>query len=320
MLNALRGAWRRLPVSTQDRLYEIIKPTGLPYCLSYLANSRTAHRAENFAGNLLGMNERYWAADAPGRAALSRQVLEIADHLILPNGVRKTTFAERHNTILDTILRDERFRLTRERVRVLDVPSSIGLACLDTHAMLSARYPIESYVMGDLYFTILYDQARQCIFDDAGNLLQVRTPSGRFYSVNRAHTSGDVYGPAARLMFVPLDMQSRYLKERYRYDRNGAMTPLQVVHPEAQARVAQGTFAIARMDVFEPITGQFDLILSFNLLQKNYFSPEQLAVGTGRLRDALADGGLLVLGNTEHFSVARKQQGALSELYRSGDF
>ena len=66
--------------------------------------------------------------------------------------------------------------------------------------------------------------------------------------------------------------------------------------------------------------GEFDIVLSFNLLQRNYFSAAQICDGVERLQCALKEGGYLLMGNNESFSVSVKQDGKLIELHRVGDW
>jgi hypothetical protein len=178
---------------------------------------------------------------------------------------------------------------------------------------------VASYVMADLYLNVLYDEARHCIYDDQGNLLQIKF-GRRFYSIYRPHVSGDVYGFAARLMFAPYDLISWHLKRRYTFPGHDKVVSLLLVHPEVEARLDEGVLRLAKFNVFTSISGLYDLILSFNLLQKNYFSRDQIEIGLRNLANALVDGGLLVLGNSESFSVARKVEGRLEQLHKSGNF
>jgi hypothetical protein len=319
MLATLKKTWAVLPAPVRDRTYRVLKPTGLPYCLSYLAEDGEAHRGRNFAGQLCGLGEQYRKATKERKVEHTRQFLDIMNQLVLENGVRKTTYAERQTAILTAILDDHRFELPAHQVRVLDIPSSIGLTCLDAYALLEPRYQVTSYVMADLYLTVLYDEARGCIYDEQGNLLQVRS-GDRFYSIYRPHSSGDVYRVTARLLFLPHDLISRRLKRRYGFPGHDKVTSLLLLHPEVEARLAEGVLKLAKFDVFTNVAGEYDLILSFNLLQKNYFSREQIDRGVHNLAGSLAEGGLLVLGNSESFSVSRKVGGQLELLHKSGDF
>ena len=319
LLRLLRTNLRRLPSPIKERVYELMKPTGLAYCLSYFADFQKAHDARNFAGNVLGLHDKYQRGDINQKEELSRQFATIVDYLVLKNGVRKTTDSGRQNVILAALFSDNKFRLRSGTIKVLDLPSSIGIACLDTYSMLATQYKISSYVMGDLYFHVLYDKARECVFDESGNLLQVKLKK-RFYSVYKPQGSGDVYGFFARCVLAPLDLVSWYMRRRYQFADDKDMIRLLLMHPEVEARLAEGVFGLETLDAFKEIRGEYDLILSFNLLQKSYFSEDQIRVGVMNLQNALCEDGLLVMGNDESFSVSKKAGGELLLLHKSGDF
>ena len=85
-----------------------------------------------------------------------------------------------------------------------------------------------------------------------------------------------------------------------------------------EALVSAGRMRPARMDVFGPIEGTYDLILSFNLLQRNYFPADRIALGVENLGRALEEDGLLVIGNTESFAALRKRDGRLVPVLGEG--
>jgi chemotaxis methyl-accepting protein methylase len=74
------------------------------------------------------------------------------------------------------------------------------------------------------------------------------------------------------------------------------------------------------MDVFQPISGSYDLILSFNLLQESYFPRETIEAGISNLAASLNEGGLLIMGNTESFLALQKKGGSLIPRLREGSF
>ena len=163
-----------MPVSIQEKIYLALKPTGIPYFMSYMAKYKEAHHSSHFAGNLLAVKEEYLRSSGNKKKLLSDQFDAIIDSLVMKNGVKKTTYSMRQNNILSNMLNEKRCRVEKDQVRVLDVPSSIGTASLDIYEMLSKYYIISSYVLGDLYFKIYYDEGRECIYDEEGNLLQVK--------------------------------------------------------------------------------------------------------------------------------------------------
>src|SRR5688572_15710389 len=143
MLSGLRNAWRRLPAAIRRP----VARTGLPYAVNFVISYDEKHRIENFAGNLEQTKAAYREASGIRRAELARQLDAIVDCLVMPNGVRKTTYAERLRQTVSTILSDSRFSLPRSEIRVLDVPASTGVASLQTYALLSERYRVASYVL-----------------------------------------------------------------------------------------------------------------------------------------------------------------------------
>jgi hypothetical protein len=206
-----------------------------------------------------------------------------------------------------------------EAIRVLDVPSSIGIASLDTYDFLSQQYKISSYVLGDICFELLYDRDRECVFDDAGNLLQVRR-NDHFFSLYRPHTSGAFYNVFASGLLAPLAFKTWLAKRRFPFIPGSRNVPILILHSEVEARVRQGLFQLQKVDVFSQVQGEFDLILSFNLLQKNYFSQNQIDIGIDNLKKALSENGLLIMGNDNSFCVSKKIGEKLVVLERNGDF
>ena len=47
-------------------------------------------------------------------------------------------------------------------------------ASLGIREEIENRYAVGSYILADLCFDIYYDKKRECVFDDEGNLLQVK--------------------------------------------------------------------------------------------------------------------------------------------------
>jgi hypothetical protein len=315
---ALRAVWR-LWRACPEGLRRALQRTGIPHVVGVLARYRRAHSEANFAGSLLELKADYARGPAKRRPALSARFDAIVYGLVMPNGVRKTTYSRRQEEVLSKVLAHEGCILNGGAIRVLDVPSSAGMDSLHSYAMLRERYAIASYVLGDLCFEIVYDPRRRCVFDEEGNLLQVGL-SKRFFAIYRAHVSGDIYTWLTRLLLLPLDLYASYLKKRYPHTENGGNIRIRVVHPDVEALVSDGVLRLAKMDVFEGIDGTYDLILSFNLLQRNYFPPERIALGVENLGRALAEDGLMVIGNTESFVVLRKRGGQLLSLVREGVF
>ena len=181
---------------------------GLAYVLSYIATYDETHDVGTFAGNLVLVHQQFSGSSTDEKEKLEKQFDKIMEGLAMPNGVQKMTRRLRQHSILAKVLADERCRPQKSAITVLDVPSSSGVAALDSIEMLRQYYTIRAYVLGDLCFHIHYDTARECVFDEDFNLLQVGLGK-RFFSIHRGHRSGDVYTPLTGALLFPLDDASR---------------------------------------------------------------------------------------------------------------
>lgn len=317
---ALLGSIKRhLPAGVTQFLSRVLMPSGIPYCLNYIAIYSDAHRSENFAGNLAAIVEQYVGASSSTREILDERVESIAASLVLANGVRKTTYRERHAAALKRIFDDEQVRVQKSRIRVLDIPSSFGTTSWDSHQALSEHYQIAKYVLADRYWKVLLNPTTECIYDEDGCLLQVRGKK-RFFSVNRPQTKGEGHGIVAKMLFAPLDARSWYLRKKHRLASPKCLVEIPLVHPEIVDRVANGTLTLARYDIFGKIDEEFDIILSFNLLQRNYFTDREIELGRANLASSLAEQGILVTGNTDAYSVFKKVGGELCLVKSEGRF
>jgi len=314
-----RNLWKRLPLSVRGRVYLASRWTGLLHVLSHLATYDETHDLGTFAGNLVVVHQQYSESSADEKEKLEKQFDKIMEGLVMPNGVQKTTRRLRQHSILAKVLADERCRPQKSAITVLDVPSSSGVVALDSIAMLRQYYTIRAYVLGDLCFHIYYDTGRECVFDEDFNLLQVRLGT-RFFSIHRGHRSGDVYTPLTAVLLFPLDVVAWFLKKKCVYSQESHTVPLPLIHPDVDAGLRRGDFSLSKVDVFKGIKEHYDLILSFNLLQQNYFPQEQIARGVENLTNALNEQGFLIMGNDTCFSVAQKREGKLVIIKEEGRF
>lgn len=318
MLAILKNIWRNLPLRGRTALYRTLGWSGIPYVLGYAAGYRDCFDARNFAGELVHLHDEYRAADAEIRTRLEARIAEVLDALVLPNGVKKTTYPMRHAYAISAFLEVTEFS-SGQSIRVLDVPSSTGISSLTTLQLLRDRFRIDRYVLGDLAHRINWDRDRQCIFDEEGNLLQVKTGS-RFFSIYQGHASGDVFPPLAKIWLYPIHRKAARLVRRYTPDPNKSMQAVPLVHPEVERMMVDGVIAVERMNVFEQGQENFDLVLSFNLLQRNYFPASEIQHGLDALASRLHEGGYLITGNTESFAIMRKKGNVLVEVQRKGTF
>ncbi len=206
-------------------------------------------------------------------------------------------------------------------MKVLDIPSSIGTASLSTYSNLSRHYRISRYVLGDLFWKIIYDRDNECIFDEDGNLLQVKL-ANYYFSIYQVHSLGENYTASTYCLLLPFRLLGWYFKRRYKYKQSKNCCSIVLVHPDVEKRLIEngGVFHIKSMDVFKKIQETADIIISFNLLVKEHFRSDEIRKGIGNLGEALNEGGLLLVGSEVAFSVWRKSQGKLALLEQSGQF
>jgi len=303
----------------KERIVRVFQATDIPYFLHYVASYKKNHCSNNFAGNLLFVKEQYLRNAGNDRQKLSDHFNTIIDNLVMPNGVKKTTYPMRQDRILSSILEDKSCGIAKEHLKVLDIPSSAGTASLNIYEVLTKYYRVSTYVLGDLYFKIYYDSKRGCIYDEEWNLLQKRFKR-QFFNIYQAHISADVFHFAPYYLLLPFRLVAWYLKKKFKHTAGASAYPIMLLHPDVERRVGEGVFSIRKINVFENIGEQFDLIISFNLLQKNYFPEALIQKGMNNLKNALSENGLLIMGDTVSFSVSIKKDGELVLIMKQGDF
>jgi len=233
-LVGVKNLWNRVPDSVSRRVHAALDWTGVPYFLNYIASYDARHQLSNFAGNLVALHAAQVGSSTEQRQTLAQQFEEITESLIMKNGVKKSTHPMRQHSILTKVLADPRCRPDKPAIKVLEIPSSIGMTALDNFATLSQHYGIRAYVLGDLFWQLHYDMDRECVFDDEFNLLQVKQKN-RFFSIYRPGQSGSGDGLLAAVWLFPFELMSRYLKRRYVYSASSNTVPIRVLHPDAEA-------------------------------------------------------------------------------------
>lgn len=227
--------------------------------------------------------------------------LGICDALILPNGTRKTTGPARNGALVKQLL-DRKLLVHDAHVRVLDVGASAGLDALTTLELLGRVCTVDEYVLGDLHTAVLYDRARGLVFDEDGNLLQIRR--GRGYVAMHFSYAFEFQ----KITHAPKKVRPWILRKT---TAKKLVPPpdaerLAIVHPALHLGAPGSPFRVKRMDVFAPVGERFDLVICLHLLVSRYFSPATIRAGEENLAAALNVGGTLLVGSREDFRLVTR--------------
>ena len=168
LTDRLTAAWNALPAPSRS----VLRRSGIPYVGSYLASYRARYGPERFAGTLPALVDEYHRSTGPAREVLAWRFHDVLDSLVLPNGVRKTTWPRRHQHAVEAFLARADRPPDGTPLRVLDLPCSSGAASRDTRALLERCYGIRTWVLADLCMEVRLDADRGCVYDAAGELLR----------------------------------------------------------------------------------------------------------------------------------------------------
>lgn len=242
-----------------------------------------------FAGHLSdgGSDEALWA----GRL----------NALIFPNGVRKSTMSHRNTEIVNGLLNRGELQWNKEFITVLDMGASAGLDALGTLSALEKHIRVSRYVLGDRYTELLFDTRHNRVFDQDGAVIQ-QLQNNRFVNLYFE------FKYSIEPLFHPWNiLRTRHLRKRLTgvQPDPGHTIRIPLIHPTA---AAHPLMTGCRADVFQPLTEKYDLIICMNLLQKRYFTEEQVALGIQNLKEGLAPGGFLLTGVTDDWQLLSHNQ------------
>lgn len=237
------------------------------------------------------------------------QRIAILHSLIFPNGVRKTTApgrnAEQVGRLVQTHLRG------RKELSIIDVGSSSGVDASETLRRLSSAYRVKRYVLADLYPRVQYDSRSGMVYDEDGQPLQLSLGPLGFFSFHFSHNFA---------WQTRLSLAERILAKSLKslVPEPGFTTVLALADPSLLD--AGGSllppFELIRFNVFESkLDMKFDLVVCLHLLVARYFDERTIEAGIANLKELVAPGGLLVVGDLEAPRVWRnKSNGEFERL------
>jgi hypothetical protein len=266
------------------RVKQILKIALPPWLLAITRSCGGIHFGKSlFAGNLLSENL--------SEAAYSR----IASHLIFPNGVRKSTYAGRNAPVISGVLQKRELNFDHP-LKVLDIGASFGMDSVGNLKAISQYFQVESYTLADLYTEIFYDKEKGLIFDQDKQVIQVEWKSyfaGLYFEFK--YPIERIY----HLLNIAITSCIRHKFRKVQPDSDHVIS-ISLFHPEI---LKNQVFRTARLNVFDPVPAEYDLIICLNLLQTRYFSNEMIKKGIENLCSVLTPGGLLLAGVTDQVEI-----------------
>jgi SAM-dependent methyltransferase len=162
---------------------------------------------------------------------------------------------------------------------------------------------VKRYVLADLYPGVHYDSQSGVVYDEDGHPLQFSFGPFGFFSFHFSHNFA---------WQVPLSLAERILARSVKslVPEPGATTELLLADPSLMDAAGSllPPFELVRFNVFESkLDSEFDLVVCLHLLVERYFDERTIDRGIANLKELVAPGGLLVVGDLEAPKVWRKK-------------
>ena len=246
------------------------------------------------------------------------------------NGTFRTTFRRRFHDV-DTASLEWARRLypAGTALRVQDRAVSNGLTSWEWAVPLFRDFPEAEFEASDLLLYLIklsLPSGETYIVEPGGTPIQyirppfvvsVYHPESWKYPVNR------LVAARARWRFARLR-----LPEGWAESSGGAgfgVTRIPCVHPEAlELSKTNPRFRFQERSVFEPTPSACHMLRTMNILNRDYFSDEQLTAGVKAAFDSLHPGGLWIVGRTleedftNHVTFLRRLENGWEVLARIG--
>lgn len=262
---------------------------------------------------------------------LVRAFEDISFTLRTTNGTCRTTFRNRFPDVNAAAIEHmRRFWPADAALRVQDRASSHGLTTWEWAETLLAAFPnavLESSDVLQYFVRLALDNGESYIVEPDGRPLQyikppfvvgVHHPGPRRWPVNQW-----VAG-RARKRFERLNLPARWISSTG--GSGFTVNKIPYIHPDAlRFSKTNPNLQFRERSVFDHTPGECDVIRTMNILNKAYFSEEQLAEGARAVYDSLRPGGLWIVGRTleevftNHVTFLRRREDGWEVLGRIGD-
>lgn len=228
--------------------------------------------------------------------------------------VIKRTYKNRFNNfdkISVNIISEQNF----ENTSVLDIAVSDGRAsCFfleQSIKILQNLYYTGSDICVDYYLNKKNRGSRGYIVTDGENkIIEITMPP---FVWNLARTEGSFYFINNLLKTIFIRKTNRELiNSRFKYKES-----IELIHPDYRELLKNSDqYKVLNYNLFDPISGQYNVIRAMNILHSGYFSKDQLSLVFKNLHNGLELDGLLIEGSNEN--VGSAVEGAIYKKKNTG--
>lgn len=259
-----------------------------------------------------------------GDEALQAAVLNLFP---ITNGAYKRTSRERFGTFDREVLSIlARIFSSNAPLSVHDVAVSDGRTACDFYRVLSAHFRALEFLASDLCLRVTrlsFPEARLSVVIDENDVpLQLVRPP---FVLNLTRTESWLYpvNHLLRMFWRPRAMA--VLDAARAGDEPVIREHILLLCSEARKYLDScANFHIKNYDIFTPPAHRYHVVRAMNVLNPSYFSPAQLTHAIANLREALHEGGVLVLGSngeagsTVHGGAYQRRDDQLVEIWSCG--
>lgn len=259
-----------------------------------------------------------------GDEALQAAVLNLFP---ITNGAYKRTSRQRFGAFDREVLSILARRFpSNARLSVHDVAVSDGRTACDFYRVLSAHFGGLDFLASDLCLRVTrlsFPEARLSVVVDENDVpLQLVRPP---FVLNLARTESWLY-PVNHLLRSFWRARAMSVLDAARAgDEALVRDHILLLCSEARKYLDScANFQIKNYDIFSPPVDRYHVVRAMNVLNSSYFSPAQLTHAVANLRDALHEGGVLVLGSngeagsTVHGGAYQRRDNQLVEIWSCG--
>lgn len=249
-----------------------------------------------------------------------RMFEDICITLHTSNGTFRTTFRERFKQVdAITIRWIQEFFPSSFPLRVEDRAVSSGLTSAEWWQRLAPAFPALRFEASDLLVELLEVPG--------GGETYIIEPNGKPLQYIRPPFVTSLSYPESWRNPLLRWVSSRAEKKFARLPKPPAgCRPIPCIHPEARAlQRGNSNFRFEIRSVFERTPGSCEVLRTMNILNRAYFSAEQLAEAASAIFDSVVPGGIWIVGRTleedftNHVSILRRQGECWEILERIGN-